>query len=331
VDIPNEYILTKFLGLAGYPESINGNYRGCCPSCHEGKSWGIKKRLHLLFAEKILHCHNCGQTWNYLSWLQNVAGMSFTEIKTEISELIGEDFTYFTPIVFEEQAAKELHPPLPKHSINLSDSNQVSFYRNNRVISNALQVVSSRRLNTAINAPPTFYVSLNDPIHKNRLVIPFRDGNNDIVYYQSRRLLNDDSAKYLSKVSPRKHVYGLDAINPEIPYIFAFEGPIDAMFVQNGIAVAGLTITPEQAQDIFNIHPLAEFIWVIDNPQIDKSKEARAKFRELAIDRQQRVFCWKDDFSEHKDLNDFCVTNQLDECPYELIIEHSFIGMKAML
>ena len=44
--LPENYIIQKFYEYAGYVQYLkhNNTYNGCCPICHEGKSWGKKKR-----------------------------------------------------------------------------------------------------------------------------------------------------------------------------------------------------------------------------------------------------------------------------------------------
>ena len=44
----------------------------------------------------------------------------------------------------------------------------------------------------AINRPNNFYISLNDKVHKNRIVIPFYDDNRKIIHYQTRTILEVD-------------------------------------------------------------------------------------------------------------------------------------------
>ena len=71
---------------------------------------------------------------------------------------------------------------LPKDSINLLDINQIQYYEKNTVVRKGLDVISSRRLNTAVNKPASLWVSLSDFIHKNRLVIPFYNKDNKIQF-----------------------------------------------------------------------------------------------------------------------------------------------------
>ena len=126
------------------------------------------------------------------------------------------------------------------------------------------------RLDTAINRCDTFYISLDDFLHKNRLCIPFYDSDNKIRFYQTRALFENDErmAKYLSKLNADKTVFGLNKIDPELEYMFVFEGPIDSMFVKNGISMGGLHVSEHQ-KDRLNKYILHEKIWVLDN-QIKK-------------------------------------------------------------
>jgi hypothetical protein len=78
---------------------------------------------------------------------------------------------------------------LPEDSINLFDPIQVSHYKDNGVVQKMMSYIKYRRLDTAINRPDAFYVSLKDFTHKNRLIIPFKDDNGKIIFYQSRKVV----------------------------------------------------------------------------------------------------------------------------------------------
>jgi hypothetical protein len=102
----------------------------------------------------------------------------------------------------------------------------------------ALHCIKTRKLDKGVNSPKTFYISLTDPVHKNRLVLPFYDSNNNIVFYQTRGLDNKDlrdRPKYLSKVGAEKTLYGIQNVSADLDTVFIFEGPIDSYFAQNGL------------------------------------------------------------------------------------------------
>ena len=75
------------------------------------------------------------------------------------------------------------------------DDHQLKYHRNNVIVKKCLDVINERRLDKAGNRPRSLYVSLTDFTHKNRLVIPFFNNENKIVFYQSRTILPEDDDK----------------------------------------------------------------------------------------------------------------------------------------
>ena len=72
-----------------------------------------------------------------------------------------------------------------------------------------------------------------------RLLIPFRDEEGEVFAYQGRAFGNEQP-KYLTiKLNESKNkIFGLDRIDKE-KQIYVVEGPIDSLFLDNCIAVAG--------------------------------------------------------------------------------------------
>ena len=85
VKLPNEYIVAKFYEFAGFPKHIkgSGDYRGSCPSCREGSSWGKKRRLNYIPDKNIIHCFNCNKTWTPINWIMERSGLEYNAVLEE--------------------------------------------------------------------------------------------------------------------------------------------------------------------------------------------------------------------------------------------------------
>lgn len=315
--IPEQYVINKFFQYTGYPTykpSIKA-YNACCPVCREGKSWGKKKRLFYFPRKEQLFCHNCNQSWYVLKWLKEVCDLSLADIKLEIStgdiakpEIAVND-------VFIPDEVKTISK-LPEDCINLFDKSQVQYYKNKKIVRQALGLVKSRRLHLAINRPKALYLSLTDYIHKNRLCIPFYNSNSEIVFYQSRRIIEDGTPKYLSKLHEEKKVFGLNSIDPEFPYIFLLEGPIDAMFLKNGVAVCGMSLTKSQSKQLQQF-PMHTLIWCLDNQNVDSTSQEKTR---RLIESGSKVFLWPSQI-KCKDFNEYCVKHELNQFDVNMILE----------
>jgi len=335
--IPREYILQKFYQFAGYPQfkKHSNTYIAGCPICREGKSWGKKRRCIYIVEDNAICCHNCGWYSDTIKWIQEVSGQTFSEILNESKEF---DILPLD-VLSEKKEPIKLKPveDLPKDCINLFDEKQVEFYKDNEVVQDALALVRRRRIDTAINKPETLWLSLNDRTHKNRIVIPFYNESNNIIFYQSRAIYEKDLKfypKYLSKINGEKSLYNINKITPDIDYIFIFEGPIDSFFIKNGTAVAGIqensnTMFSKLQEVQLNSFKFHKKIWVLDSQSPDKA--SRNKTNKL-IENGESVFIWPESIGKkYKDINDLCIDQGKSNLDIEFIISNSHTDMKAKL
>jgi hypothetical protein len=328
--LPTDYIINIFYQYAGYPrKKSSGVYYGGCSTCREGHSWQKKRRLYYLVSENIIYCHNCGLSKSPLNWIIEVSGKTYLEILKESGTYSSSLDYYNAKEQINNISEKVIDIELPKDSINLFDPIQIEYYKDNRVVKDALDLIKRRRLDTLINQPKSFYLSLNDQIHCNRLIIPFYDIENKITFYQSRAIYNKDSEngkKYLSKLNASKGIYGLNNIDLKLETIFITEGPIDSMSLHNGICVAGIHITDYQKKALEPFF-LFKKVWCLDNPYIDKT--AREKTQEI-IEEGETVFIWPKEHKQ-KDFNDICCDLKIDQISPKFILKNSFSGEIALL
>jgi hypothetical protein len=311
--LPGQYVLSKFYTYSGEPvfRKFDGNYNASCPVCREGKSWLKKKRLYFYPTTNSFYCFNCNKSWNALNWISEVSNLSREEVLLEAQS---GGFSTGIEVSIEHKQAKKERLKLPHDSINLFNSLQQNFYLKNEHFKQCLEYVNSRRMDTAINSSKHFYVSLTDTFHGNRLCIPYTDRSGKIVFYQTRSV-DGSEPRYLNKIGSDKSVFNLDRIDINLDKIFLFEGPIDAMFVKNGVSLAGLVMTKTQESQLseFLFH---EKIWILDNPQKDEA--AKDKIFQL-LKAKQKVFRWPLN-SPYKDFNEWAVKEGRDEIPLEFIV-----------
>lgn len=335
--IPFEYILQKFYQYAGYPQfkKSSNTYIAGCPICREGSSWGKKRRCVYIVDDNAICCHNCGWYSDAVKWITEVAGLTFHEILNETKE-----FDILPLEVIKSNDAPVKVKPierLPLDSINIFDQNQIKFFEGNNIINDAIHLVKQRRINTAINRPDTLWVSLKDKVHKKRIIIPFYDEHNNIIFYQSRLIYKEDMRlypKYLSKINGEKSLYNINKISQDLDYIFVFEGPIDSFFVKNGTAVSGIQENSSNTFSTLQEQQLAPFrfykkIWVLDSQWQDSASKLKTQ---KLIDGGETVFIWPEEQGKkYKDINDLCIAEKLDKIDPSFFIDNSSSGMKAKL
>ncbi|NBW57100.1 hypothetical protein EBR43_04815 [bacterium] len=265
-------------------------------------------------------------------WVHTVSNLSYAEIMKENNS--------FQPDIINLVEEKITKPKptedLPLDSINLFDKAQANFYKDNDIVKLALSMISSRRLDTATNKPKSLWLSLTDPVHKNRLIIPFYNDTGKIIHYQTRTIVeqkNKKYPKYLSKQNSEKSIFGIDRVDQNIKYLFVTEGPIDACFIKNGIAVAGITegrgaVFTEKQKEQLNAFPLHELIWVLDNQWIDKASKSKTS---TLAKQGYNVFIWPEKLKKFKDLNEVCIASKLDVVSEKFILKNTYSGVKANL
>jgi hypothetical protein len=322
MDIPKAIVVQYFYQYSGYPEynRSNGVYVGCCPICREGKSWGKKKRLFFLPKENHFFCHNCQISWKPLEWICQVSGKPYFEVLQEAQEEGFLDDIEFSNNYSENKKDKTDYP-LPFSSINLFNNQEIKYYSNNKIVKDAIKLIKDRRLHTAINKV-NLYISLKDFIYKNRICIPFKGTDGKILFYQCRALYKkdeDNGRKYISKYGSDKSVFNIEKIDIDYPHIFLFEGPLDSMFVKNGVGVAGLTFTEFQSSQL-NKFLTHNKIWVLDNQRVDD--DAMKKSLSL-VKKGENVFVWPKEFKKYKDLNNVCVDLKKDCISPDFFIKRS--------
>ena len=336
--LPEAYIVQKFYQYAGRPKynRLAKTYQGGCPICREGKSWGKKRRLFYVTTDNFLHCHNCGWHSSPMNWIVEVSNMTVSEVYKEAEDydLIPNDVS---DINLNDVIKKAFNSSLPEDSINLFDEGQISYYKTNPIIQTALNYIKKRKLDTAVNRPNGLYVSLKDKTHKNRLIIPFHDVNGKIIFYQSRTIIENrkfNLPKYLGKVNSDRSLFNINKIKEDIDQIFIIEGPIDAFFVENGVAVAGINessdnlFTTLQNQQILRF-PFHERIIALDSQWQDNASLKKTK---VLIEKGHKVFLWPKKFGEKfKDFNDMCINLNIEKVPTKFITENSFKGLEGLV
>lgn len=336
IDIPEEYVVSKFLQYVHQPKfnRYNGTYQGGCCICREGGSLGKKQRFYYIPKKNILFCHNCGWSSKPLKWLLEVTGKTFQEI---VEDLKQNNFDTTLP-------TEELKPllvkseTLPTDSINLFDNTQVDFYKSNTVVTKCLELIKTRKLDEAVNRPKKLYISLNDKVHKNRLIIPFINENNIIEFYQTRGFLDKDiktRPKYISKINAEKTLFNIDQVNNDHDTVYIFEGPINAFFTRNSVAVAGITdksrttFTARQQSQIDTILKWYNKIWVLDSQWVDKASLSKT---EILLKDGHTVFIWPEKYGKKfKDFNDICMAYGINEIKHNFIQKNSFNGIEGIL
>ena len=336
MEIAQEYFIQKFRQLCANVtfHKVTKTYQARCSICGDSKKNNKKARLHYYLETNSVFCFNCGWSGSIFKFIKEITKMSSREIFQE-----AEDYDVLPSDVSINKKSKadiKSIPTLPHDSINLFDENQLKFHQDNKIVKTVLKYIKDRRIDTAVNKPKSLWLSLTDMVHKNRLIIPFYDFKGQIVFYQSREVIDsgEDLPKYLSKVGGDKTLFNIDKIDPDFPYIFIVEGPIDAMFLQNSVANTGiqekskkiLTTVQEMQWKSFLTH---QTIICLDSQWIDRASYEKTL---ILIEEGYNVFIWPSVYGKiFKDFNEMCVKMKIDSIPVEFITKNTFSDLTAKM
>ena len=154
-----------------------------------------------------------------------------------------------------------------------------------------------------------------------RVVIPFYDRSGKFFAFQGRAF-GKEQPKYITiKFDETKQkIYGLDRIDLNKPVMIT-EGPIDSLFLDNAIAMAGadadggITIQHQQCTMIFDNEPRNEHIV---NRMIG------------AVDKNFNVCIWPESVREGKDINDLIISGKSAGQVQSLIHNNTHSGLTAL-
>jgi len=147
-----------------------------------------------------------------------------------------------------------------------------------------------------------------------RLLIPFRDEEGEIFAYQGRAFGNEQP-KYLTiKLQDRDKIFGLDRVNKK-EEVYVVEGPLDSLFLDNCIAVAGADMPSLNCESTV----------VFDNEP--RNKEI-CKLIEKTIKSGVKVCLWPDTMN-YKDINDMILGGYTKEEVQKIIKNNTYQAASA--
>lgn len=333
--LPADYVISKFYELGYYPKhnKFNNTYQCSCPICKEGASLGKKKRCYFIPDKDNIFCHNCGWSSKPAKWICEVSGMSTLELIEDIKQNNSNLSIEEHPITLHEKRTVDT---LPENCINIFDTAQLEYFKESNILSECIQLIKHRKLDTAINRPDNLYLSLCDKVHKNRLVIPFINEREIIEFYQTRTILQTDKKKpkYLSKINAEKTLFNINKIDPLNENVYIFEGPLNAFFTKNSIAVAGITegkqtFTHRQQEQFNTVIRFHKKIWVLDSQWCDT---ASLKKTEILLHQGEKVFLWPEKYGKRfKDFNDIAMYCNINEISESFIQKNTCEGLTGII
>ena len=320
------YIDTKYLNIIG-PQLLQFKKKGDflwnfrCPYCGDSQKSRTKARGFVYRKKNDLFykCHNCGIGTTLGKLIEYVDSKIHKDyimeryrcgVKTNNPE---PEFKFDVPIFRKKGVLKSL-----KSISDLSTEHPARKIVEERLIPSEflsdLYLCESfyKFTNTLV---PNKFPSL-DGDHP-RLLIPFRNEKGEVFAYQGRSF-GKEQPKYITirLDDDTTKIFGLDRID-DSRQVYAVEGPLDSLFLDNCIAVGGADLAKLEN----------DIVIIFDNEP--RNREI-CKQMDSCIGFGKRIVIWPDSM-KHKDINDMIMAGYAKEQIQEIIDDNIFSGVSAKL
>ena len=239
--IEQKYLLLASSQLSQFKKKGDHLYNFRCPYCGDSQKSKLKARGFVFLKDNkfIYKCHNCSKGAS----LQNL--LKYVDVKIYNDYI----FERYKKTDNEPDIGKFTQPKFLKGDSPLRKLKKVSQLSWNHPVK---QFVQKRKIPTNLHFElffaQKFYKCVNSIVPNKfqdltndhpRLVIPFFDEDNKMFAFQGRAF-GKENPKYITIIldPTRDKIYGLNRLDKNNP-IFAVEGPIDSLFLDNCIAVGG--------------------------------------------------------------------------------------------
>lgn len=287
-----------------------------CFKCGDSKKNKSKTRGYF-FEHKgkyVYKCHNCGISCNLYSVLETVSPTlckeyAFENYKEKVPEQSGNTVEVKREPVFTNLGTRLDLLNSDHKAIKYVESRSIpkEKYSNFYYCSDFSKIMESfDRQGKA----------------EERLVIPFYDETGKLLGVQGRAL-TENAIRYitLKQEGCERLWYNLDKVDPRST-VYVTEGPIDSMFIPNGVAMQGAGWLAEFPEKIKN----SNLVFIFDNePRNEEIVNLLGKY----IDAGRNVVIWPEQINK-KDINDMVLAYG-NSAAIKLIINNVYSGLKAKM
>ena len=324
VDLKYINILSGQLPL--FKRKSNNLFNFRCPFCGDSQKNKMKARGYVYQVESkySYKCHNCGVTSSIGNLIKHVDVSLFKEYRME--SFVNKDRVI-------QEKPKEITFSKRKYHFNtpLKSLKKISQLQYNHP---AKEYVQKRKIpneyHRKLYYAPYFAKFVNSIIPRKlsedndepRLVIPFFDEYQNLIGFQGRAF-SKNAVRYITIMieEDKPKIFGLDEVD-WTKRVYALEGPIDSMFIDNSIAMIGADggayINSKKKQDI---------VIVYDNEP--KSSMIHKKLSRN-IDEGFSVCIWPN-FLQYKDINDMILSGMTKVEILNIINVNTFQDLNAKM
>lgn len=286
-----------------------------CPFCNEAITSSHPNtaiRGYYYIMTQTYHCFRCGYHTSALKLYEKLSGYSYKTLMDEYMRFIKdstENKRGLNLANFISKSYVKSDALSGNHTEDLlGDSIQIPDKMRNPLTDRGKSYLESRLIFQSPNL--SSYSKFYSAVYKKKyevVVIPwYIDGEE--VYYQWRFIDKDvPFPKYGFPKGVNKKIYGIDNISTSFPYIICVEGVFDSLWIKNGVAIGGKSLTDSQKEYLSNRFPKHRIVYAFDNDSAGIDGMERT-----AKDNDSLIMYWKDVSHGTKDLNEFAIAGYKD-------------------
>ena len=340
-----KYIRLASVYLQGFKDVGRDTYIFRCPICGDSKKSTSKKRGYLYATNDgaFFKCYNGCDTmslYNFLARLNiDLARQYMTETfgaqgKPKEEEFDGSVFKTNRKVTQSEPEVKVKRPKRKTTLDTMHDlwslpyDHPAKVYAQGRFLPEDVELYFAPHLNETLSTIEAYKERLFTTDYK-ALVFPMRGMDGTLNYLQARLLFNTDGRRFctmeLEEGSPK--FWGLDRVDFTKP-VYLFEGPIDAMMVDNGVAFAGGNL--RHGAKYLEAFCQGGLILVYDKDFVSNDQIFLDLYKSVRRDGRSIVIYDKE-FAPFKDVNDARKAGWSREKIQQYLERNTYTGLKAEL
>lgn len=325
--LERKYLLAVAHRFDGFTQKSPNLYNCRCLFCGDSEN-KRKKRGYFYFKDNHwkYHCHNCGMHHNMEYVLKQLDYSLYEQYRLERFQNKKDAFE--NDAIFKSKVATQYDPdPATEELRRLPKISQLEVGHLGR------EYVVSRKIpnemHTILRWCPEFFAWSNKLIpgkfevikDHGRVIIPFFSEENKFFAYVGRAV-DATTPRYILIILNHNIplIYGMNTVKRD-KRVYAVEGPVDSMFLDNCIALGGSNLSV-----LTNLKD-SDTVVVLDNEP--HSKETKSKITH-AIDLGYKVCIWPL-WMVHKDINAMVLGGLSKEYIQGLIDSRTFEGLGAKI
>lgn len=306
-----------------------------CPICGDSQKSKMKARGWILEKDNsaLFYCHNCGASLSLRNFLKHVDSNLYNEYI--VDSALEKGFKRQEPAKTKEpvKPLDTLTQSRPKFTktgspllkikkvSSLNSEHPVKKYIDKRRIpaSQQYKLYYAPQFETWTNSLIKDKLPADDP--KPRLVLPFIDTKGNVFGYQGRAF-DKKSIRYLTIMLDESmpKIFGLNTVDFRKKY-YVVEGPIDSLFLDNAVAMAGADGSGNGLENIENA------IFVFDN---EPRNAEIVKRMEKCLDKGYKICIWPKNIID-KDINDMILSGIKAVDLHLMIDVNTYSGLEGKL